>query len=271
METAIAAVSSAAGGALGRGSAFPIDSLKVKISCGDRGLPQIIKEDGVLSLYKGVHLSVMEAASNKGITFGLVRLFRDWFISVFGGDPGLFVELFLSYIADMMTIPISTPLEFWVSRLQYSGSTGEKLTLKTYIANCKQSFYASLFLSIKPALEMAFYESLKKKFFANQTNISAGAAFLLGAVARSLSTILVYPVIRIKILNQVKQDLDEVPSIMKQYMDVVNKEGISMLYRGLTMELARGITQSSVMFMIREKVEEKIRFLIERAARRKLE
>lgn len=176
-----------------------------------------------------------------------------------GGDPNVLVGVVLGYASDMACVPTSAPLEIVVSNLQ-AGTTKNLKNLDTafFITAIKNAFKASLFLSLKPAMEMAFFDVLKQRCVRIlKREVSPLMAFFLGAVARCLSTVIVYPFLRVKILQQtIATDIKMSP--LRFVTHLKDTEGISSLYKGLSMELARGVTQSSVMFMVMEQVKEKI-------------
>jgi len=259
--TIVEALSAAVGGAVGRATSFPIDSLKVKISCNtddDKpSVPDLIRKNGVLGLYNGVHISVLEATTSRFITFGLYNMLKTKWENTFGDEPNMFFSMILAYFADLVCVPAASPLELKVSNRQVGNKKGTEQTLP-YGTMVKRSFVASLFLSLKPALELTFYEALKKFYIRKFDNLSALGALGLGALARAGATLLIYPILRIKLREMTgKSGKDaEGKFPLAEYVRILKEEGIQSLYSGLSMELCRGITQSAVMFMVKEKMEQ---------------
>lgn len=263
------ATSGAIGGAIGRATAYPLDSLKIRVACSstERTVTDIIKEDGVLSLYRGVHLSVLEASWSKAITFYAYSSLKKRYVSLRGQEPGFFSGVFLAYVADLLTVPACAPIEVVVSNLQF-GNTKilRNLSVPFFMRAIRRAFDASIFLSLKPALELAFFEALKKRVLKLVPSISPLIAFFLGALARFGATMIVYPILRVKLMAQLKtksdkgkgDEEDEDKGILATCANIAKNDGIATLYRGISVELARGISQSSVMFMVMEKVNKMI-------------
>jgi len=267
-DTLAEATSAGAGGAIGRFAAFPLEALKIKLACDTRGrtATDILKDDGIYSLYRGAHLSVLEASWSKAITFFVYTALKKQYRKLLNRDPGVVAGVILAYISDMCTIPTSAPIEVVVANLQVNakGDIKKKLNVKFLATAMKQSFLASIFLSFKPAFELAFYDALKKAFLRFKADVSPVAAFIMGAIARTWATAIIYPLIRVKILNQT-QSSDTAPRFpLIQCAHIARTQGFGVLYQGMPMELARGISQSSVMFMIMEQVKKLIDDTIKR-------
>eukprot|EP00397_Hematodinium_sp_SG-2012_P035325 GEMP01037983.1.p1 GENE.GEMP01037983.1~~GEMP01037983.1.p1 ORF type:complete len:269 (+),score=42.08 GEMP01037983.1:89-895(+) len=260
MDLITEGVSAAVGGALGRGTAFPLDSLKTKIAAGaGKSAMEILRQEGLLALYRGCHFAVVEASWTKAATFFIYAWLKKIHNQVVGGDPNVFSGIALGYLADLACVPSSAPLEIMVSNLQ-AGTTKnlQNLNVTFFLTAIRNAFRASLFLSLKPAMEMAFFDLLKKRYIRlKKSAITPLVAFFLGAIARCLSTFIVYPFLRVKILQQtIATDVKMSP--VRFIAHLKDTEGMLALYRGLSMELARGVTQSSVMFMVMEQVKETI-------------
>mmetsp|Transcript_65216 Transcript_65216/g.147083 ORF Transcript_65216/g.147083 Transcript_65216/m.147083 type:complete len:194 (+) Transcript_65216:527-1108(+) len=143
---------------------------------------------------------------------------------------------------------------------------------------------AYVVLCLKPAIQYAVFEQLKRSLLgrrrqaaeaqgAAKTALSAAEAFLLGALARAVSTLVVYPYIRAKVLAQAQtkasSNLEEAggaaktpPSISETLGGIVADEGPVGLYRGVQPELARGMLSSAVMLMVKERIHEVSRAVV---------
>merc|ERR1712233_91029 len=81
-------------------------------------------------------------------------------------------------------------------------------------------------------------------------SLGAGESFLIGAIARAIATVLIFPFIRAKIVMQAEKTMG-----VKECLSKIYKEGgFKNLYRGLNAELVRGVFSSAVTLMIKEKM-----------------
>ena len=94
----------------------------------------------------------------------------------------------------------------------------------TLMNGCYNGLGASLILCVNPGIQYAIFEQLKRIVIhrnnkrnlllnkkTNQ-NLSAFSAFLLGALSKSLSTFVTYPLIRGKVVQQVQNNQDHLNS-----------------------------------------------------------
>jgi solute carrier family 25 (peroxisomal adenine nucleotide transporter), member 17 len=133
-------------------------------------------------------------------------------------------------------------------------------------------------LCFKPALQYTIYEQVKTALLASRrnasTSLSAVEAFVLGMVARTIATVLVFPFLRAKVLLQTAKATDTQESAsrgatngegnpvkptrpMTTYSVLLHqwqRAGLAGLYQGIGPELTRGIFSSALMLMIKERI-----------------
>ena len=148
-------------------------------------------------------------------------------------------------------------------------------------------------LCFKPALQYTVYEQVKMLWVQNRRDksLSAAEAFLLGMVARTVATVLVFPFLRAKVLMQKKANqqnaaieqaqeegdaaatnsdgsrIDNPPktntiSVTSLLWETLQREGWSGLYQGLGPELTRGIFSAALMLMIKERLAGTVRHML---------
>lgn len=255
---------------MGRAVAYPFDTLKVKLATDDTGISlgemvrQILKAEGLSGFYRGIQFSVIEATFQKGLHVYYYASMKQIYRKITGAEPASLGMLFCGYLSDLSCVPTSVPIEAMVVQLQSApvGASRARIihdALFTWhgISTAMKSGRAYLVLSLKAGIEFGIYDRIKTIILgARQRNgdasssISAIEAFWLGAFARSIATVVMYPYARGKALAQAKL----APSATEAILSVLKTEGAKALYRGLSMELMRGVAQSAVMFAIMEKV-----------------
>jgi len=267
MELAVEGIAGGLGGLLGRAAAFPFDTLKVRLATQSDGsllavFKQIISEEGVFGLYRGLlPFSALEATEQKALyvlNYAAIKsLLRRSF-----GELGIVATIFCGYLSDLLCVPISVPVEALVVQLQTTSEANtwrlihQALFTREGLATAMKSGRAYFVLSLKPGIEFAFFDRIKSMILKDSTKeLPALIAFFLGAVARAVATCFVYPYVRGKALSQAKMAPNPTEALRKVFLE----EGLPALYRGISMEIMRGMTQSAVMFAVMERIRSVVR------------
>ncbi|POM72035.1 Mitochondrial Carrier (MC) Family [Phytophthora palmivora] len=182
------------------------------------------------------------------------------------GKPiGTMTDLGIGYLSELCHLPITMPMELVGTRMQTGSESGSILQILRSIV--KESGVGGLYkglgayfvLCLQPAIQYTVFERLKnmylRKFKQASQALGALEAFVLGAIARSIATLVLFPYIRAKVLmqaNKKKQpsvDLEQDQSdtcvqpkketIVSTLQRVYTEEGPLALYRGLGPELTR--------------------------------
>jgi len=264
------------GGFVGRMAAFPFDTLKVKLATGEPGLGvrlalrRILAEEGVLGLYRGLPFSVVEGMYQKFLyvyLFSTMKQAARRLAQV--QDLSILATLCCGYVSDLGTTPFSMPIEAMVVRLQSASAGASRAAivrdaLFTWHGLLKawKSGAAYIVLSLKAGMEFALFDWAKNRILqaknanngafgrAGAVDLSAREAFGVGAVARAIATCVVFPFVTGKALSQAQLASSALAGIRQ----VLHTEGPLALYKGLGMELSRGVTQAAVMFTVMERI-----------------
>jgi len=133
---------------------------------------------------------------------------------------------------------------------------------------------AYVVLCLKPAIQYTVYEQVKHYYLTwirnhnnrkqqNDTNnnesLTSAQAFLLGIISRTISTIVVFPYIRAKVLLQQQQASTHTTTTTKTSIptliaNLVKDHGLSSIFQGLGPELTRGVLSTAFMMMVKEKI-----------------
>eukprot|EP00928_Gymnodinium_smaydae_P097217 TRINITY_DN8752_c0_g4_i1.p1 TRINITY_DN8752_c0_g4~~TRINITY_DN8752_c0_g4_i1.p1 ORF type:complete len:285 (+),score=53.60 TRINITY_DN8752_c0_g4_i1:123-977(+) len=276
MELLVEGAVGGIGGLIGRTVAFPFDTLKVRLatSKGQGALSVIrktLEEEGVSGFYRGLPFSSFEAMYQKCLYVLLYAVYKRLARALTGRSPGTLLSIVCGYLSDLTCVPFSMPIEAMVVRLQAApvGASRmaiirESLFTRDGLVAALKSGRAYIVLSLKPGLEFAILDKVKEILLrkrrlagaiVNDDNLPASEAFALGAVARGLATLVVYPYARGKAMSQAQL----APSAAEALRLVLQSEGPLALYRGAGMELLRGMTQAAVMFASMERVRDAVR------------
>mmetsp|Transcript_46749 Transcript_46749/g.75812 ORF Transcript_46749/g.75812 Transcript_46749/m.75812 type:complete len:283 (+) Transcript_46749:75-923(+) len=262
------------GGLLGRLAAFPFDTLKVKMATSNTPnvglaalLRSILATEGVAGLYRGlIPFSALEGMNQKFLYLMAFTYIKRLHERLLGRTPGTAATVLCGYVSDLVCVPISMPFEALTVQLQAAPPDASKSAIirkaftREGILSALKSGRAYFVLSLKPGFEFAIFDRIKQSILESRgavpgANLRPLTAFLLGAVSRAIATCFVYPYARGKALSQAKL----APSAYAAVCTVFETEGALALYRGLSMEVMRGMTQSAVMFAVMEQVRAAIR------------
>ncbi|OQR98497.1 Mitochondrial Carrier (MC) Family [Achlya hypogyna] len=279
MQTLATATSAAMGGCAASVILYPLDTLKTRMQAKAKD-DAAADEGGVLSLYQGVGYKAAQSTLSKFLYFYAYTSLTNLLLAKKAKSLSTAMNLVVGYLAELFHLPLSLPLEVVITRLQtaksgaQSQSFGELLQTmwaenNGQLAGFYKGFSAYFVLCLQPAIQFTAFEQVKKLYLKNKasSSLSAIEAFLLGAAARSVATLVVFPYIRAKVIMQAKSKAtasdspETIPVILQR---LVRDEGIAALYRGLSPELTKvacrphfepGALSAAFMLMVKEKIE----------------
>ncbi|MCO5574259.1 hypothetical protein L7F22_028041 [Adiantum nelumboides] len=204
-------------------------------------------------------------------------------------------NLAVAAAAGACTVIITQPLDTASSRMQTS-AFGRSQTLWRVLkeGGWRQAYdglEASLLLTCNPAIQYTVYEQLKQRILRSNSSqtlrvnrsssdtsplvLSALSAFLLGALSKTIATVVTYPAIRCKVLLQaamfedVEHQTQTSPAkqkALKTMFDAMHiiwhKEGAKGFYKGLQAQILKTILSASIMLTIKEKTSKATWFLM---------
>ncbi|ETI47216.1 hypothetical protein L914_08238 [Phytophthora nicotianae] len=300
MEMMAAATAAGCGGFLSTSILYPLDTLKTRIQSGASLLPQDEDVDAaapkknkqvalIKSLYKGIQYKALESSTSKFLYFYAYTMLAQMVAPKDGKPIGTITDLGIGYLSELCHLPITMPMELVGTRMQTGSESGSILQIlrsivkESGIGGLYKGLGAYFVLCLQPAIQYTVFERLKgvylRKFKQASQALGALEAFVLGAIARSIATLVLFPYIRAKVLMQSNKkklstaaDQEQGQSntcaepkkdtIASTLQRVYTEEGPLALYRGLGPELTRGALSSALMLMIKEKIQMYIMLLM---------
>ncbi|KAH8490939.1 hypothetical protein Peur_064896 [Populus x canadensis] len=288
LESLSEATSGAIGSLLSTTILYPLDTCKTKYQAEARDhgqqkyrnltdvLWEAISTRQVLSLYQGLGTKNLQSFISQFIYFYGYSYFKRLYLEKSGSKKiGTKVNLFIAAAAGACTAVITQPLDTASSRMQTSAfgkSKGlwETLTEGSY-SDAFDGLGISLLLTSNPAIQYTVFDQLKLRLLkTNQNNtektavtLSAFTAFVLGALSKSIATILTYPAIRCKVVIQAADsDDDEAKKAQRKSRKTLSavihaiwkKEGILGFFKGLHAQILKTVLSSAFLLMIKEKI-----------------
>ncbi|KAK1809338.1 ADP/ATP carrier protein [Friedmanniomyces endolithicus] len=230
----------------------------------------IVEDEGVRGLYSGMAGGLLGVASTNFAYFYWYSTVRTLYLSRVskGVNPSTAVELSLGAmagaLAQLFTIPISV-----VTTRQQTQPKGDK---KGMVATAKEvidgehgvaglwsGLKASLVLVINPAITYGAYQRLREGLYPGDKPLRAHEAFLLGALSKSLATMVTQPLIVAKVGLQSRPPPARKGKPFKSFLEVmrfiIEKEGPLGLYKGVAPQLLKGLLVQGILMMTKERVE----------------
>jgi len=170
-------------------------------------------------------------------------------------------NLLLGCLAEWAHLPITMPIDCLSTAIQTTQKQNAVQLMLTILkeGNMYKGIQAYYVLCFKPALQYTVFEQVKAALLKSRMNktLTAAESFLLGMVARTVSTVAVFPFVRAKVVMQSRKASGTAPpelTIRTILKEIYQSNGIAGLYQGLGPELTRGIFSAALMLMIKEQL-----------------
>jgi len=290
----VQATAGAMGGVAAAAALMPLEVAKTRIAIGQAesssivaAIREILDSAGALGLFAGVGPKCVETGTRNFIYFYIYESLSTIVKSKLG-KQGTRGKLLLGYFAGVGTIISTMPLEVLSTQMQSEEAAGlsaltvtRKLLGKEGIAGLFRGFWFNILLCVNPAIQNTCFDYMKAVVLmlrrrANPNRravLTALQAFLLGAVAKALATVITFPLVRVKTLLQCAP-ADDAPAAraagddhpatapvalpkkqeQERGRDVLARR-FSQLYRGLNSALWKSVLQAALLYMTKDQVE----------------
>mmetsp|Transcript_4430 Transcript_4430/g.5128 ORF Transcript_4430/g.5128 Transcript_4430/m.5128 type:complete len:310 (+) Transcript_4430:79-1008(+) len=284
-ETIISEVLSASvGGAISASILYPLEVLKTKMqaetkpSNDDKETEEEEEEDrskfsmveyasylhkthGIGVFFAGIETSAFQSATEKALYFFAYTGLKGIYRGLNGGAaPKTLSSLVIGCIAEWAHLPITLPLDCWTTAIQTNKipSQGPIQLLLAMLSDkglkgMYKGIQAYTVLCLKPALQYTVFEQVKAAVVSSRPSnmLNAAEAFALGMVARTISTVLIFPYLRAKVVLQTSGRKVGIPELLG---DMYQQGGVKNLYQGIIPELTRGVLSSALMLTIKDQI-----------------
>nr|CAD1829451.1 unnamed protein product [Ananas comosus var. bracteatus] len=193
---------------------------------------------------------------------------------------GTKANLVVAAAAGACTAIVTQPLDTASSRMQTSAFGKSKGLWETLAEDSWMEAFdglgISLLLTSNPAIQYTVFDQLKQRLLQRQrakdspsstesspAALSALSAFILGAISKSVATILTYPAIRCKVMIQASNsengpdnvgESKSAKTMMGALSVIWNREGIPGFFKGLQAQILKTVLSSALLLMIKEKI-----------------
>eukprot|EP00842_Homolaphlyctis_polyrhiza_P003233 jgi/Hompol1/3910/HPOL_003405-RA len=294
------ATAGAIGSVLANTLVFPLDVIKTRLQVQAKSLEttshskttaqytsmldaavKIFKAEGILGLYAGLSAGLIGTVAAAFSYFYIYATVRGEYRKRIGdADITTAMELVLGAVSGAISQLFVLPITVVTTRQQ----TDVALKSKSLVDVMKQivkeegiqglwkGLRAALVLCINPAITYGVFERLKGIIVKQnaiakiQGPLTSGQVFMIGALSKSLATVVTYPYILAKVrmqwrppssINELKSEERE----MLQYssaLDVLRKvyrtDGIKGIFNGISTQILKAVLCQAILFVSKEKL-----------------
>ncbi|XP_039127427.1 peroxisomal adenine nucleotide carrier 1-like [Dioscorea cayenensis subsp. rotundata] len=290
-ESLSEATSGAVGALVSTTVLYPLDTCKTKYQAEVRShgqqkyrnlsdvLWEAISNRQILSLYQGLGTKNLQSFISQFVYFYGYSYFKRLYLKKSGAKSiGTKANLIVAAAAGACTAIVTQPLDTASSRMQTSEFGKSKGLWETLAGRSWSEAFdglgISLLLTSNPAIQYTVFDQLKQKLLSKQRNetvsstagpspaaLSAFSAFAVGAISKSVATVLTYPAIRCKVMIQSSSEENDTdtkrktPKTMADALSTIwRKEGILGFFKGLHAQILKTVLSSALLLMIKEKI-----------------
>ncbi|KAJ1262744.1 hypothetical protein BS78_09G133400 [Paspalum vaginatum] len=297
-ESLAEATSGAVGSLVSTTVLYPLDTCKTKFQAElqthhgahkYRNLSDVfweaVRKKQLLSLYQGLNTKNIQSFISSFVYFYGYSYFKRLYLERSGAKSiGTTANLLVAAAAGACTVVVTQPLDTAASRMQTSSFGKSKGLRETLSEGTWMEVFDGLGISIiltcNPSIQYTAFDQLKQRLIQRQRRksgskednsrvaLSAFSAFVLGAISKSIATVLTYPLIRCKVMIQAAHPDDEdaddeserpsksrAPKTMLSALHAIwSKEGIPGFFKGLHAQILKTVLSSALLLMIKEKI-----------------
>ncbi|XP_072930813.1 calcium-binding mitochondrial carrier protein SCaMC-2 isoform X1 [Epargyreus clarus] len=261
-------------GAVSRTCTAPLDRLKVFLQVNPtrenmaKCLAKMISEGGITGLWRGNGINVIKIAPESALKFAAYEQVKRLIKGEKKNHPLEIHERFMAgATAGAISQTVIYPLEVLKTRLalrktgQYNGivDAAKKIYAREGL-KCFYKGYIPNILGIVPyaGIDLAVYETLKKKYINRYqaNNEQPGMLLLLacGSTSCTLGQVCSYPLalVRTRLQAQEKAAKGAEGTMRGAFREIVQREGVRGLYRGITPNFIKVIPAVSISYVVYE-------------------
>ncbi|KAM9391873.1 peroxisomal membrane protein PMP34 isoform 1-T1 [Pholidichthys leucotaenia] len=286
-ESLVHAVSGAVGSVTAMTVFFPLDTARLRLQVDENRkakstpaiLAEIVKEEGLLAPYRGWFPVICSLCCSNFVYFYCFHWLKASWLK--GKQPAHSTDLIMGIAAGVVNVLVTTPLWVVNTRLKLQGSKFRNTEIRpTNYSGILDAFVQiihnegvgalwngtlpSLLLVLNPAIQFMIYEGLKRQLRrGGPRELSSLEVFLIGAVAKTVATIVTYPLQTIQSIlrfgqisasSEESKLLSNLRTIKCLLVNKVRKYGVLGLFKGLEAKLLQTVLTAALMFLLYEKI-----------------
>jgi hypothetical protein len=252
---------------------------------------QILREEGVLGLYRGLTPYLAKDILTVGSLFFWKYIVTELYVRSTNRQPRILEGLLLGMAGGAVNQCIMLPTDRITVCLQVDQSRPSVLQVVQNIYNDGGlgAFWTglapSLILTANPAITFTAFDNLKQRvaplLSRTAQSLTILQSFVLAMVSKTLALILTYPLIRAKVvmLGRLRQLALEnsggskpkqhkrnpgLVQMMATLSEILTKEGTMGLYKGFAAQFWLSVLSSGLLLMVKDQIGELVALLLQR-------
>ncbi len=273
------ALAGALGAAISLICVYPLDISKTKLQVQSKNkentisiIKAIYQEEGLLGLYTGITSALIQTFSGNYSYFFWYKFLRTHFQKD-GKSLSTFLELFVGALAGGLCQITTIPISVVVTRQQTTPKSHRKTLIGTWNQIVSESgwlglykgFRASIILTINPSITYGAYQKLKVWCSSKVGILNPFHILLIGALSKTLATVVTYPYIMAKTRLQWKpigSAENEYKSAVDVILKVLKTDGFFGLYQGLSAQISKAVLAQALLFVLKDKIENSVQKIV---------
>eukprot|EP00160_Parvularia_atlantis_P003082 Unigene12567_Nuclearia_a/m.38173 Unigene12567_Nuclearia_a/g.38173 ORF Unigene12567_Nuclearia_a/g.38173 Unigene12567_Nuclearia_a/m.38173 type:complete len:314 (-) Unigene12567_Nuclearia_a:48-989(-) len=279
------AVAGGISGMVGLACTYPLDVIKTRMQAQSKvaahgtdyknawdAARKILAADGVHGLYVGLSSGLLATLMQQFVYFYWYELLKPVYQGLRKAELSTFWQLLLGVHAASFNSITTLPITVINTRIQTAlpdqrkGIVGTMMEIvrEEGVAGLYKGIQPALVLSINPAITFLFYEKLKTIWETRirahdpKGRLSSFQFFVIGAVAKTIATVVTYPYIMAKTRLQSKYKDDREELKYKNTFDVLRKvyrsEGLLGWVTGLETQIFKAVLTQAIQLMAKEEI-----------------
>lgn len=296
----VQATAGAAGGVFASFVLMPLEVVKTRIQISQSGetstvkaAQEILEREGLSGLFCGVSTKCIETGSKNFIYFYIYDALNALAKRRAKMNTGM--KLALGYVAGAVNTTLTMPLEVLATRLQVEAaddaspaSVLQDILRRDGISGLFKGFWFNIALCVNPAIQNTAFDwlkavvlRLKRKGSQKRAALTPLEAFVFGALAKAVATVLTFPLVRLKTMLQAGKEPKVEEPLPAPQANLLEKSGstthmlraisydkdlgpperqpllqrAAQLYRGLGSALTKSVLQAALLYMTKDQVE----------------
>ncbi|KAG1456794.1 hypothetical protein G6F56_006753 [Rhizopus delemar] len=273
------ATAGSAGAMFASSIVYPLDIIQVQAKNGSGedhynsawdGIKRIVEKEGISGLYAGLGSSLIGTASTNFTYFYCYSFLRENYNKRYNPGRGTLstaLELTLGAAAGALTTLITTPVSVITTRQQTLPASERQDVIGTAktiyeeegIEGLWKGIRPSLVLCVNPAITYGSFEKIKQIVLSVlNLPMTPWVNFLVGALSKTLATVITYPYIMAKVRLQWKPSKESKEKIVpyKGALDVLARvlktEGVVGWYNGMSTQITKAVLSQALLFMMKD-------------------
>jgi len=285
-EALVHAIAGTAGGSTAMSLMYPLDQLRTylqvkKTTSTLEGTKALLKEDGILGLYRGLGPVLISLAVSNFVYFYANNLLKVLVKKYTKKHVTVVQNLFIASLAGVINVLLTCPL--WVAntrfKLQFKSKRDSNKESKPYkgmydclvrvareegIEALWSGTVASLILVSNPTIHFVVYDKVRQIWLTaakkQGRNLNSLEIFMNGAIAKAFATIVTYPIqiaqTRLRAHGKETSDTKEkYSSTLDVLLKLYKSDGILGWFAGMDVKLVQTVLTAAFQFMCYEYIK----------------